>query len=114
MRLFAWLPFAAAAAAFALALLGRAELPWPALVYFPASVLTALAYGLDKARSRREGARRIRERTLHLLELVGGWPGALWAQQRFRHKTRDRRFRLVSWAIVLLHALLLGAWFARP
>ena len=27
------------------------------------------------------------ERTLHLLALLGGWPGAILARRRFRHKT---------------------------
>ncbi|WP_153605141.1 DUF1294 domain-containing protein, partial [Pseudomonas aeruginosa] len=40
---------------------------------------------------------------LHLFELLGGWPGALVAQQVFRHKTRKLSFQLVFWGIVLLH-----------
>jgi uncharacterized membrane protein YsdA (DUF1294 family) len=95
--------------------LGRGgAVAWPALVYLPASLVTVAAYGLDKRRARRAGARRIRERTLHLLELFGGWPGALWAQQAFRHKTRDRAFRLVFWALVGLHLLAWAAWASRP
>ena len=111
LRLFAWIPLAAAFAAFAFHLSGRVELPLAALAYFPVSLLTACFYGFDKARARRSG-RRIRERTLHLLELAGGWPGALWAQGRLRHKTRDRGFRLVFWVIVALHAALWAGWLA--
>ena len=85
------------------------DLPLASLVYFPLSLVTALAYGLDKSRARAAGAgasvRRVPERTLHLLELCGGWPGALWAREHFRHKTRDRAFRAWFWAIVLVHLL---------
>ena len=34
-----------------------------------------------------QGAWRIREGTLHLVEALGGWPGAFLAQQTMRHKT---------------------------
>ncbi|RYM12717.1 DUF1294 domain-containing protein [Pseudomonas aeruginosa] len=40
---------------------------------------------------------------LYWFELLGGWPGALVAQQVFRHKTRKLSFQLVFWGIVLLH-----------
>jgi uncharacterized membrane protein YsdA (DUF1294 family) len=45
------------------------------------------------------------EATLHLAELLGGWPGAFLAQRRFRHKTRKVSFQLVFAVIVLLHQL---------
>ena len=57
--------------------------------------------------SARHGARRVPEKALHLLELFGGWPGALVAQPWFRHKTGKFPFRLVVWAIAAAH---LGAW----
>ena len=62
------------------------------------SVVTAAVYLLDKRLAIR-GARRIPERTLHGLELLGGWPGALVAQQVFRHKNRKPSFFLVTWLI---------------
>ena len=69
------------------------------------NVLTLCVYGLDKFRARR-GAWRVRESTLHLLALAGGTLGALAGQLIFRHKTRDRRFRLVFGMIVVLQAVL--------
>ena len=77
-----------------------------AAAYGVMSLITVAAYGADKTLARR-GARRIRERTLHLLELTGGWPGALVAQQLFRHKRRKPSFFLVTWLIVAAHV---GAW----
>jgi uncharacterized membrane protein YsdA (DUF1294 family) len=65
------------------------------------------AYGLDKRRAV-NGGRRVRERTLHLLALLGGWPGALLGQRLFRHKTKKVSFRIAFWAVVLLHAGVVG------
>ena len=49
---------------------------------------------------------RTPESTLHLLELLGGWPGGLVAQQVFRHKTRKFSYQLTFWCIVGLHGLV--------
>ncbi len=79
--------------------------------YVAVTVVTSLAafaaYGWDKRRARLEG-RRIPEKTLHLLALSGGWPGALAGQQTFRHKTQTVGFPIVFWLIVLLHVAILG------
>jgi len=77
---------------------------------FALSGVTFLAYGFDKRRARR-GGRRIPENTLHLMEVLGGWPGALIGQRVFRHKTQKLFFRFVLWLCVVLHLLLSGAAF---
>jgi uncharacterized membrane protein YsdA (DUF1294 family) len=83
-----------------------------ALVYLFASAITLAAYWIDKKRAER-GAWRVPERRLHLLELAGGWPGAYVASALFRHKTRDRWFRFVRFAIAALHvAAGIAAWRA--
>jgi uncharacterized membrane protein YsdA (DUF1294 family) len=86
------------------------EMPLPIqvilMLYFGASALTVAAYGLDKRRALRQ-RRRISERSLHLLELLGGWPGGLIGQMLFRHKRRKLRYMAVFWLIVLLH---LAGW----
>ncbi len=66
------------------------------IIYLAMSVITFILYAWDKSAAR-AGRRRIAERSLHLLALAGGWPGALLAQRLFRHKTRKRRFRIVFW-----------------
>ena len=66
------------------------------------------AYGFDKRRAA-SGGRRIAERTLHLLAVLGGWPGALLGQRQFRHKTQKVPFRLVFWLTVVLHVAVVGA-----
>ena len=73
-----------------------------AAIYVAASAATYLAYARDKAAARR-GAWRTSESTLHLLAFVGGWPGALLAQQFLRHKSLKPEFRAVFWCIVILN-----------
>ena len=67
-----------------------------------------MLYRHDK-RAAQGGRTRTRERTLHLVDLLGGWPGGLLAQDRLRHKTRKGAFQLVFWATVALNCALL-AW----
>jgi uncharacterized membrane protein YsdA (DUF1294 family) len=82
------------------------------VAYGVASAATFVAYFLDKRRAMRGGGRRIPERTLHWMELCGGWPGALAGQQCFRHKRRKASYMAVVVAIVALHAAAWGAWWA--
>ncbi|QRY78050.1 DUF1294 domain-containing protein [Pseudomonas sp. PDNC002] len=84
---------------------------WFLLLYPVFSVLAFLAYWRDK-RSAERNDWRTPEQSLHLLELLGGWPGAFLAQQVFRHKTRKVSFQLVFWAIVLLHQLFWIDWLS--
>ena len=76
-------------------------------VYAAMSLVTFAAYGLDKDAARRR-AWRIPEATLHVLSLLGGWPGALLAQAAFRHKTRKQPFRTVFWLTVVANLALLA------
>lgn len=82
----------------------------PVLVLFAystASLLAFSAYALDKSAARR-GRWRISESTLHLFALVGGWPGALVAQQWLRHKSKKTAFQVRFWGIVVLNCVALG------
>ena len=79
---------------------------WIVAWYAFMSVITLAVYALDKSAARRD-TRRIRERTLHTLELLGGWPGALAAQQLFRHKRRKWSFFLVTWLIAAVHVVVI-------
>jgi len=80
--------------------------------YLGLSLLAFGIYGWDKLSARRSW-RRIPEKSLHLLALFGGWPGALLGQQVFRHKTSKRSFQWAYWAIVALNCIGLVAlvWF---
>jgi uncharacterized membrane protein YsdA (DUF1294 family) len=51
---------------------------------------------------------------LHWASLLGGWPGAIVAQRRLRHKTKKLTFRVTFWITVLLHLIAVGLvmyWF---
>lgn len=79
-----------------------------AVVYLAVSLVTYVAYALDKSAAKR-GAWRTSEGALLLLGLAGGWPGALIAQQTLRHKSKKASFRVVFWATVLINCAVL-AW----
>ena len=80
----------------------RGETLIPLVAYGVVSVVAFLLYWSDK-RKAREDSWRTPENVLHAVELAGGWPGALIAQQVFRHKTRKVSYQVVFWLIVLLH-----------
>lgn len=79
------------------------------------SAMAFVLYGVDKRRATNKGP-RISERTLHLLSLLGGWPGAHLAQRFFRHKTLKFRFRLIFWLTVAAHLAIIawGIWSGWP
>jgi len=79
-----------------------------ATAYVVMSAATYAAYARDK-RAAIRGTRRTPERTLHLLALCFGWPGAWLARRRLRHKTVKRGFTAVFWGIGVVH---LGVWVA--
>jgi uncharacterized membrane protein YsdA (DUF1294 family) len=80
---------------------------WVLGLYLVLSAVTYAAYAADKAAAR-NGRRRTRERTLHLLALAGGWPGALAAQRVYRHKTKKASFRAGFWFTVAVNCAVLG------
>ncbi|MVV50541.1 DUF1294 domain-containing protein [Pseudomonas sp. PB120] len=74
----------------------------PLSAYGIVSVLAFFLYWSDKRKARTDSW-RTPENVLHAVELAGGWPGALIAQQVFRHKTRKISYQILFWMIVLLH-----------
>lgn len=86
------------------------RLPWWVLgAALAVNLLTFLVYAIDKSAAQ-NGQWRTKESHLHLLSLAGGWPGAWFAQQWLRHKSRKVEFRAVYWVTVVLHCGALGAW----
>jgi len=90
-------------------LLSVHQVPWALAAYAVMSMVAFGMYWADK-RSALQDRRRIPENRLHLAELLGGWPGALVAQQVLHHKTRKASFRAVFWIIVLVHQVLWADW----
>ena len=76
-------------------------------LYMVASLLTFVAYALDKSAAQ-NNRWRTQESTLHLFGIVGGWPGALLAQNFLRHKSKKQTFQTVFWATVMINCLALG------
>jgi uncharacterized membrane protein YsdA (DUF1294 family)/cold shock CspA family protein len=84
-----------------------AHLPlWVPVTYVLVSLITFYVYGVDKT-SAVHGTQRVSEATLHLLEFLGGWPGALLAQFYYRHKTRKASFQSGYLAAVIANLLML-------
>ncbi len=105
------LPFAFLACIVLAVLFGR--LPFGVLaVYLAVSGITFGIYALDKSAARR-GSWRTRENTLHFLALSGGWPGALLAQHRLRHKSRKPAFRVWFWITASVNSMVL-IWLITP
>ena len=79
------------------------------------SVIAFVLYGIDKRRAINKKP-RISERSLHLLSLLGGWPGAHLATRLFRHKTLKVSFRFVFWMTVAVHLMIIayGIWSGWP
>ncbi len=89
---------------------------------FPWVILTAVAllnlatfyvYWRDKDAAV-QGGWRASENQLHGLAVLGGWPGAWFAQQILRHKSSKKPFRVIYWATVALNLLGLLAWLIWP
>jgi uncharacterized membrane protein YsdA (DUF1294 family)/cold shock CspA family protein len=88
------------------------KLPFGILgLYLGAGAAAFLAYFMDKAAAKKD-MRRIPENTLHLLGLIGGWPGAMIAQRMFHHKTRKTSFQVIFWGTVVLNCVALAGLFA--
>lgn len=92
--------------------LGRADATWAvpgwvAVFYGAASILCFIVYAVDKSAAV-AGRWRIPENTLLGLGLLGGWPGAILAQQFLRHKLRKRRFMATFTGTVLANLGVLG------
>ncbi|WP_298579733.1 DUF1294 domain-containing protein [uncultured Luteimonas sp.] len=70
--------------------------------YAAMSAVAFLAYRRDKLAAGR-GARRTPESSLHLIDLAGGWPGGLVAQQVLRHKSSKSAYQAMFWITVALN-----------
>lgn len=85
---------------------------WVWAAYASLSLWCFATYAYDK-RQAQSGGWRTPESTLHTLALLGGWPGALLAQQWLRHKSSKASFRTVFWFTVGLNMAGL-LWLLSP
>ncbi|MDV2450757.1 DUF1294 domain-containing protein [Xanthomonas hortorum] len=84
-----------------------------ALWYAAASVVAMIAYRRDKSAAQR-GQQRTPETRLHIIALLGGWPGALLAQGLFRHKSSKAAFQAWFWIIVMVNVAVLVLTLRQP
>ena len=78
---------------------------WMTLWYGLLSLWCFGAYAYDKHQAR-TGGWRTPESSLQWLALLGGWPGAVLAQQWLRHKSSKTEFQRVFWCAVGLNVLV--------
>jgi uncharacterized membrane protein YsdA (DUF1294 family)/cold shock CspA family protein len=84
------------------------RLPLTALVsYVVITFLTFILYAMDKSAAK-NSQRRISENTLHLFSLLGGWPGAVFAQKTLHHKSKKVAFQTTFWITVALNCLAIS------
>jgi uncharacterized membrane protein YsdA (DUF1294 family) len=76
------------------------------------NAVTFIAYWIDK-RAAQAQRRRTPEATLHLLELLGGWPAAWLAQRVLRHKSRKESYQLTFLAAALLNLAAIALLLIR-
>lgn len=76
--------------------------------YVLLSIVSYYCYAKDKKSAQFDNW-RVSEKKLHLVSLLGGWPGALLAQKKLRHKTVKRSFQRVYWLTVIANCSLI-AW----
>ena len=87
----------------------------PIIVLGAYMVLSIAAFGIyqkDKSAAERDEW-RTPENTLHFISLLGGWPGALIAQNKLRHKSKKLSFKIIYWATVLINCIAF-AWLFTP
>jgi uncharacterized membrane protein YsdA (DUF1294 family)/cold shock CspA family protein len=83
---------------------------WLALWVVAFSIATYGVYAYDKGQAQ-AGGLRVPEAVLHLMEALGGTPGAFIAQRVLHHKNRKREYQVVFWLIVAAQAAVLIWWF---
>jgi uncharacterized membrane protein YsdA (DUF1294 family) len=76
---------------------------WGVLAIYLAAVniIAFLVMAVDKGLSKREGARRVPERVLFLLAVIGGSLGSILGMQVFHHKTKHWYF-VVGMPLILI------------
>jgi len=94
--------------------IGLGRFPWVILTAVVLlNLVTFYMYWRDKHAAINE-VQRTPEDWLHALAVVGGWPGAWFAQQILRHKTSKQPFRTIYWGTVAANTLALLGWVAWP
>ena len=78
---------------------------WPAITSLVLSSVAFLVYGWDKLMALK-GTSRVPEANLHLISLLGGWPGSALGQLVFAHKTLKAPFQRTFIGTVVVNIVL--------
>lgn len=108
-KLLLWLALCSLPLIGSVAMLNQQGWVLPLAAYAGVSLVSVFLYWSDK-RAAEQALQRTPEKLLHLSELLGGWPGALVAQQVLRHKTRKATYQQLCWLIIVAHQLFWLDW----
>jgi uncharacterized membrane protein YsdA (DUF1294 family) len=79
------------------------------------NLVTFFVFGVDKWKAKRkvnhENTRRVPEKTLFLLAILGGSVGAMLGMRVWRHKTLHRSFRVGIPLILILQIFIPTGWY---
>ena len=82
---------------------------WLLVLYASLSIFTFVIYAVDK-RAAIKNNWRVEEFSLHLFAVLGGWPGAILAQQLLHHKSKKRSFRAFLLGCTVVNITLTSAF----
>ncbi|MCF4010506.1 DUF1294 domain-containing protein [Rheinheimera sp. UJ63] len=84
------------------------------ILYIEVSIFTYWLYQADKNAAIARQSQRLPEESLQMFSLIGGWPGALFAQKKLAHKRSKPLFQREFWLIVLANCILLLWLLSTP
>lgn len=76
------------------------------------NIITFIAYARDKHLAKKANARRIPEKNLILLAVIGGSIGALLAMRILRHKTLHKKF-YIGIPVILALQIIAALFFLK-
>lgn len=81
--------------------------------YLALSFISAIMHCWDKLQAVR-GGWRVKERSLHSFEALGGWPGAILITRAINHKVQKPKYMWTLYGISAGHAVvwMVLMWFA--
>ena len=71
------------------------------------NIVTLIVFAVDKFAAKQTGKRRIPERNLLALSLIGGSLGALLGMELFHHKTRHKKFVICVPCFLVVHIVVI-------
>lgn len=70
------------------------------------NIISFIIYGIDKLKAKRK-YRRIKEKTLITLSLIGGPLGSIMGMYIFRHKTKKLKFKILNLLSLILWIIII-------